>query len=442
MDQQVKDSLKKLTRFFDHPKAGTWERIDLDIRRNRMGWGRLWLQDGRGNALKHRQINLRQTSHDFRFGCNAFKLKDFEEKEKNDAYEAYFKRIFNEAVVPLLWDSTEPEKGMLRYAADSCKMSRRPPADLVVEWCEQNHIAPKGHWLFCDNFVPKWLPRDWNEVMLLLEDRIAGIAERYGRRIRKWDVVNESLCSHPRRDPRIGDASVPPDYLWQIFKMAEKYLPRQSEFLYNDGGNQAFERFAHDSSPMFLLADRLLRRNAKLDGLGIQFHLLADKMEQFSREELCNYFDPAHHLRVLDQLGQLNLPLHISEISLTTFPELPREAAEEFQAQCLRNFYRIWFSHRNCNSIVYWNLCDQTAFGEENRWNACLIDGEFNEKPSYKMLDQLVNREWHTQTTLVTDENGEATWNGFYGEYELEIAGTKKKVSLTPRGENEYKILL
>ena len=58
------------------------------------------------------------------------------------------------------------------------------------------------------------------------------------------------------------------------------------------------------------------------------------------------------------------------------------------------------------------------------------------------MLDQLVNREWHTQTTLVTDENGEATWNGFYGEYELEIAGTKKKVSLTPRGENEYKILL
>ena len=80
MDQQVKDSLKKLTRFFDHPKAGTWERIDLDIRRNRMGWGRLWLQDGRGNALKHRQINLRQTSHDFRFGCNAFKLKDFEEK--------------------------------------------------------------------------------------------------------------------------------------------------------------------------------------------------------------------------------------------------------------------------------------------------------------------------------------------------------------------------
>lgn len=143
MDQQVKDSLKKLTRFFDHPKAGTWERIDLDIRRNRMGWGRLWLQDGRGNALKHRQINLRQTSHDFRFGCNAFKLKDFEEKEKNDAYEAYFKRIFNEAVVPLLWDSTEPEKGMLRYAADSCKMSRRPPADLVVEWCEQNHIAPK-----------------------------------------------------------------------------------------------------------------------------------------------------------------------------------------------------------------------------------------------------------------------------------------------------------
>lgn len=440
MELTAQDKIKALMRFFDHPKAGTWERVELDIKRNRMGWGTLFLKDADGNPLKNREIKVRQLNHDFRFGCNIFKLKDFAEPEKNTAYEEYFKRVFNEAVVPLLWDSTEPEQGRLRYAANSPAMARRPPADLVVDWCEQNNIAPKGHWLFCDNFVPRWLPSDPRKVMYLLEKRIAGLAERYGERIRKWDVVNESFTYHPRKSALIGDAAVPPDYVWQIFKMAEKYLPFQDELIYNDGTDISFRAFAHNSSPMFLLADRLQRRGAKLDGIGLQFHMYAGSVMQHAEPKVKNFFDPAHQLQVLDQLGQLGLPLHISEISLTTYPDLPRDLAEELQAQVLRNFYRIWFSHRNCGSIVYWNLCDQTAYGNENQCNACLIGADFQEKPSYKMLDRLVNKEWHTETAVVTDDNGEASWNGFYGDYELDIAGEKRIVSMTPRSENEYKL--
>ncbi|MPN01206.1 hypothetical protein SDC9_148412 [bioreactor metagenome] len=138
----------------------------------------------------------------------------------------------------------------------------------------------------------------------------------------------------------------------------------------------------------------------------------------------------------MDQLGTLNLPLHISEISLTTFPELPRELAEEVQAQCLRHFCRTWFSQKNCESIVFWNLCDKTAYGDESRFDACLIGGDFREKPSYRMLDRLVNREWKTETVIVTDEYGEASWNGFHGKYELEIGGERHPAILTPRSEN------
>ena len=192
---------------------------------------------------------------------------------------------------------------------------------------------------------------------------------------------------------------------------------------------------------MFLLAERLLRRGVKLDGLGLQFHLYG-ALEDAMWMEVKSFFDPAHILQVLDQLGQLHLPLHISEISLTTYPELPRGLAEEIQAQLLRNFYRLWFSQKNCESIVYWNLCDKTAFGGESRYDACLIGSDFKEKPSYRVLDQLVNREWHTETTVVTDENGEASWNGFYGNYELEFFNRKQMVGLTPRSDNEYNLIL
>ena len=435
------EKAKRLMRKFEHPKAGTWERVELDIKRNRMGWCTVFLNDASGAPLKNCEIKIRQKSHDFKFGCNAFKLKNFAEQEKNDAYEEYFKRVFNEAVVPFLWDSTEPEQGKFRFAADSAPMDRRPPVDLVIDWCEQNRIAPKGHWMFCDNFVPRWLPRDSREVMILVEKRIAELARRYASRVRKWDVVNESFTYHPRKSPVIGDAPVPGDYVRQIFKMAEKYFPVSTEFIYNDGTDITFRSFAHDSSPMFLLAERLLRRGVKLDGLGLQFHLYG-ALEDAMRMEVKSFFDPAHILQVLDQLGQLHLPLHISEISLTTYPELPRGLAEEIQAQLLRNFYRLWFSQKNCESIVYWNLCDKTAFGGESRYDACLIGSDFKEKPSYRVLDQLVNREWHTETTVVTDENGEASWNGFYGNYELEFFNRKQMVGLTPRSDNEYNLIL
>lgn len=434
--------VKKLLRFFDHPKAGIWQRVDLDIKRNRMGWGRLHLKDGNGRPLANREVKVKQISHDFKFGCNIFKLKDFESEEKNAAYENYFKRVFNEAVVPFLWDTLEPEPGLLRFGADSPKIERRPPVDVILDWCEKNGVAPKGHWLFCDNFVPSWLPGDYREVMYLLEKRIALLGERYGTRIRKWDVLNESFTYHPRHNPGINDSSIPDDYGFQVFKMAEKYFPLSNEFIYNDGEFISFGAFAHDSSPMFLLADRFMRRGVKLDGLGMQFHMYGATPSVHAEPENRNYFDPAHLLAVMDQLGQLNIPLHISEISLTTYPGLPRELAEEVQAELLYNLYRVWFSHRNCGSIVFWNLCDKTAFGAESQFDACLIDADFKEKPSYRMLDRLVNHEWHTETTVVTDENGEADWNGFYGDYILDISGNKQQVAMTPRSDNEYKIIL
>lgn len=440
--ESPREQVNRLMRFFDHPQAGTWQRVDLDIRRNRMGWGRVYLKDGAGRPLTNQTIKVKQLSHDFKFGCNAFKLKDFESQEKNAAYETYFKRVFNEAVVPFLWDTLEPDENHPRFGADSPRIERRPPVDVMLDWCEENHIAPKGHWLFCDNFAPSWLPKDSREVMYRLEKRIALLGERYGTRIRKWDVLNESFTYHPRHSPGINDASVPSDYAFMVFKMAEKYFPVSDEFIYNDGEFISFGAFAHDSSPMFLLADRLLRRGAKLDGLGMQFHMYGVSPEVHSAPESRNYFDPAHLLNVLDQLSKLNMPLHISEISLSTYPDLPRELAEEVQAQLLYNLYRVWFSQRNCASIVYWNMCDRTAFGSESRFDACLIDAAFKEKPSYRMLDRLVNKEWHTETTIVTNADGEAEWNGFYGDYQLDIAGRSEKVSMTPRSENEYTLVL
>jgi hypothetical protein len=45
------------------------------------------------------------------------------------------------------------------------------------------------------------------------------------------------------------------------------------------------------------------------------------------------------------------------------------------------------------------------------------IDGTV--KPSYERLDHLINHEWHTDETVVTDAEGMVTVTGFKGGYEL-----------------------
>ena len=47
-----------------------------------------------------------------------------------------------------------------------------------------------------------------------------------------------------------------------------------------------------------------------------------------------------------------------------------------------------------------------------------------------------MNREWRTEMSGVTNNDGILDWNGFYGKYELSINGEKAVVGLTPRGKN------
>jgi GH35 family endo-1,4-beta-xylanase len=388
----LKDGAKLAERLlgnFTRSGKGWRERVDSEIKRNRKGWGRVVALGEDGKPLPGATIKLKQKSHEFRFGCNLFKLGDFPSEDLNKAYEGYFKRVFNQGVVPLLWDALEPEEGKLRFSVDSCKIPRRPPADLAVGWCEANGVEPKGHWLLCDNFVPGWLPKDPRKTMALLEKRIAQLAERYGGRINVWDAVNEPY-SLPFRNPAMPVASLPDDYVFQTFKLAERYLPSSASLLLNDGGEEFFGKrfFIYGNSPNYMLLKSLLQRGARVGGVGMQFHQYDDlagwlggaaaldgaKRGAWGVDERINpLFNPLRLLDVLDQYGKLALPISISEVSLATVPDLPRPDAEALQAELLTQFYRLWFSHESCSSIVWWNLCDKTAYGEESKFDAGLI---------------------------------------------------------------------
>ena len=441
MTGQAMATADAMMRDLDRPRGGIEERIELGIRRNRMGRGRIVLTDGRGAPLPGRRITLRQKSHRFLFGANLFKLRDFAAQADNERFEAAFQRVFNVATIPFYWDTLEPERGRFRYAANDPPLERRPPTDLAVGWCLANSIRPKGHWLFCDAHVPGWVPHAGPELMVLLEKRIARLADRYGETVPIWDCVNEAFSAPRWHLPVTGWSAPPQDYVLEVFRLAEKYFPAKTELVYNDGNAVSFLRYKRGNSPMTLLARELLGRGARLGGLGMQFHLFHTPAELAGGGH--PYLDPVNLFAVLDEYAALGLPLHISEISLPTFPQLPRKEAEEIQARLLRHLYRIWFSQERMASIVWWNLVDKTAYQGEGVYDAGLLDEHLEPKPAFLALDRLVNREWHTETEVVTDERGIADWSGFHGAYDLSVDGDRPRaISLTDDGPNEEHLVL
>lgn len=47
-------------------------------------------------------------------------------------------------------------------------------------------------------------------------------------------------------------------------------------------------------------------------------------------------------------------------------------------------------------------------------------------KPAFRVLDRLINREWHTELQGVTDQDGRLYFYGFYGDYQLAVGSVSE----------------
>lgn len=408
-------------------------RIHSEIERNRKGMFRLTIKHN-GRELPRAEIRYRHRKHEFLFGCNAFMHKQFQKEEENLFYEERFLNLFNHAIIPFYWDALEPEPHQYRFTAGSSRIDRRPPPDILVDFCEKHGLEAKGHCLSWQGLVPKWLPRDPDKVATLLEERIAVIAERYGHRIPRWDVCNEIL----QWNPYLHEVSLPPDHAERAFRVAAKYFPDTARLIYNEGPWVSWNDFHGEYTPPYLLARHLLEHGFHVGGMGLQYHLAFYDCSAKGLEKLISWGEQMSNVKYLfahlDQYGKLGIPLNISEITLPSHAELGD--GEEFQRAAAEMLYRIWFSHPATEAIVWWNMVDDTAYVQadnfngqqgENYYKGGLLRRDFTEKPAWKALDHLINHEWRTAGTLDYNAAKINTFRGFYGSYDIEIrtdAGT------------------
>ena len=268
----------------------------------------------------------------------------------------------------------------------------------------------------------------------LYEKRFAEIADRYAGRMHEIEVTNEILVSHNWKTRSVlSDLRDTPLRMWQ---MARRYFPDE-KLVVNDTKTLPYigmEGYRH-AYVMFL--EGLLSKGATVDKIGIQHHMFCG-MKNSHEADLpffCKYyFDPVHTLRGLEILGELGKPLEITEVTIPTFGD--GEDAEQLQADMLRIFYTMWFSTPQMENVVYWNTADGMAWADptgakdENNVRGGLFHNDMTPKLAALELKRLFDEEWHTEESLVTDENGCVTFRGFFGNYTAEVEGREHTFGL------------
>lgn len=434
-------------RYFKENKDFMESFVPSQIERNRKGNIKITVKDKDGNVKKGVKVSIKLKNHEFRYGANIFMLDELESAEKNKLYREKFSQIFNLATIPFYWDDFEPEEGKPRFAADSKKIYRRPPSDLCVNYCLEKGIEPKCHCLNYDAFIPKWLEdADVNTHKKYLDKRFRELAEHYADIIPSWEVTNETFHNFRNKTTKF---SMENDFVEWSFRLADKYFPL-NKLIIND--YTLFEdEFRGNRSRYFMQIERLLRNGiVHLDSIGMQYHSFFSKDEEEKKAK--TRYNPIYLYEVLDKYSEFGKKIQITEMTIPAYSDSSED--EEVQGELIRNIYNVFFSHPSMEAAIYWNMVDGYAawapIGDmtkgENIFYGGVLRFDLSEKPSAKIIKDLFQKEWHTETMGETDSDGIVCLRGFYGDYEIKLISEdgeiEENISILSTRNNKCEIII
>ena len=393
--------------------------------------------DASGRPVNGAQVEINQVQQDFLFGCILFPLtgQDLPAGER-EQYQKRFLELFNLGVLPFYWKDYEPSLGKPRW----------PDMGPTVEWCTRNGITLKGHPLVWSSppVIPSWLarfPAEFHER--LLEARVLSTVSGFAGAVNLWDVVNEPIHVNTWEDKEAKERSYPPsecaNYVEKALRWANAANP-EATLLVNEydviPNRDTFRKQEIPPRDRFLaLVKELRRRNAPPFDVGFQAH--EPRTEWFSPEDVGQAFDT---------FAGEGFRIHITEfIPQSSGKEITgwRHGTwtEDAQAEFAEQMLRLSFGHPGVASFNFWGLSDRDIWLP----GGGLVDKDYNPKPIFTRIHKLIREEWMTRNlSLKTDEQGHATFRGFFGKYRLHVRAPSGKEAdfdfhLGRGGEREFR---
>jgi GH35 family endo-1,4-beta-xylanase len=256
-------------------------------------------------------------------------------------------------------------------------------------------------------------------------ERIAREVRDFAGLIDMWDVINETVIMPVFDKYDNGVTRICKEYGQEklckmLFDKARETSP-QATLLINDFNTS--EDYAE-------LIERLLDLGVKLDVIGIQSHM----------HQGCWGLEKT--AEVLERFARFKLPLHFTEITLTSGAIMPPEIHDlndykndnwvstpdglERQAAETAAFYEALFAHPLVQAITWWSFNDGLWLNAPSG----LITRDSQPKPVYDELHKRIKGDWWlTEEQHITDDKGEITVTGCYGDYVASCDG--KEIEFT-----------
>ena len=356
-------------------------------------------------------VTVEQLRHEFWFGATIATGVFNGRTAPEDAakWKEVFLSHFNAGVIEAAfkWHEMEKERSKVEYAV----------VDSMLEWASAHGIPVRGHCIFwgIPRYVPEWLkPLGDEPLRLAVRQRARSIAARYRGQFAEYDLNNEMIHGN-WFEQRLG-----PQITRDMARWVKEGDPG-AVLYFNDydilTGKRLDDYIQHIRT--------VLSSGAPMDGIGVQGHLHGDA------------FDEAELRRALDALGELKLPVRITEFN---FPgqrskyyqkrELRLSEEEEAaKADALRRYFRISFAHPAVTGILMW------GFWEGANWipQSSLYRRDWTPTPAAEAYRKLVFGEWWTRAETKADANGIAAVRAFYGMHRVRAAGKEMVVTLSKR---------
>lgn len=382
------------------------------------------LTDAGGRPIQNVTCNIRQVSSSFHFGSilppfekpsSTPKGEDVSPPVKQEELD-FFRPLFNFSIIGYSgkWNLIEPEEGKPKFL----------DLDRYVDWCTTNDIGLEYH--FVSGYQPAWLKKKTaEEKQQLFIEHARRLVERYGDRIKYWQVVNETELI--QQSPA-------------VFELMRRLLPDAKL------GISDCARFYSDQKDPQRRKKDLLRgmdeikwlksKGVKIDFFGFHghrpFELWADARTMY---EALNAFQ-AEGIRI-----------HITEFGnqegakiLSSFRQ--GQWNPELQAEYYRYYFMVCFSHPNVDVINLWGIGPYAWIK-----GAGLLDSKFKPKPSYYALKDLILKEWRTSLNARVGLDGIVRFRGFHGDYEVSFPSPSSeepliaRFTVKPGAENRYKLV-
>lgn len=268
-------------------------------------------------------------------------------------------------------------------------------ADKIAAFAREHNMKLRGHTLCWHNQTPDWFFKDGNgqlvskEVLLTrLKEHITTVVNRYKGTIYAWDVVNEAISDKQ-------DEYLRPSLFYQI--CGEEYIEKAFEYahaadpdallFYNDYN----EISSVKRKKIHRLVKGLLDKGVPVHGIGLQAHWAVNEP------------DSAQLQQTLLELGNLGLPLQITELDVSVYPKehnardrRPEDADMRFTPERER-LQRILYNQafrqfrgmgKQLTGVTFWNISDRHSwlddFPVKNRKDyPLLFDTTLRRKPAY-----------------------------------------------------------